>query len=427
MNLVKTSLLNGIAVLVRLGSTIFVNKILAVHVGPAGYAVIGQFQSLVSLATTLANGAVNTGVTKYTAQHGEDRARQAVLWRSAATLGLLGTALLAGLLIALRRPLARWALGDEALSSVMVWLAGALVLLVLNGLMLAILNGLKAVRAHVLASIAGSLLTVVVASGLVLKFGLYGALVALAISQALACLATAVIFARHCPLPLRSLLGGMDRQVVRRLGAFALMGLTSAIAAPVGQVLIRNGLATQLGWEGAGLWQALSKLSETHLMLLTTTLSLYFLPRFSEIREGQALRAEVVKGLKFVVPLVCLTSATIFVLRESLVHLLFTRQFLPLIEALGMQLLGDVLKIASWVLAFTLLSHARTRAFIATELLFTALLVVSSLWLGRHFGLMGVASGYALTYALYGLTMAWLFTRLTTELTAAPPAHNTGA
>ena len=51
MTLLKTSALNGIAVLTRVGTALLLNKILAVHVGPAGYAVIGQFQSLVGMVT----------------------------------------------------------------------------------------------------------------------------------------------------------------------------------------------------------------------------------------------------------------------------------------------------------------------------------------------------------------------------------------
>jgi PST family polysaccharide transporter len=64
MNLVKTSLLNGIAVAIKVASALVLNKILAVYVGPAGYAVIGQFQNAVSIVVNLAGGAVATGVTK---------------------------------------------------------------------------------------------------------------------------------------------------------------------------------------------------------------------------------------------------------------------------------------------------------------------------------------------------------------------------
>ena len=53
MSLVKTSILNGIAVAVRMAATLVVNKLAATFVGPAGFAMIGQFQNALTLATSL--------------------------------------------------------------------------------------------------------------------------------------------------------------------------------------------------------------------------------------------------------------------------------------------------------------------------------------------------------------------------------------
>jgi PST family polysaccharide transporter len=76
MSLVKSSLLNGIAVVVKVASALVLNKILAVDVSPAGYAVIGQFQNTVSIVVNLVGGVVATGVTKTTAQHFDNEAKQ---------------------------------------------------------------------------------------------------------------------------------------------------------------------------------------------------------------------------------------------------------------------------------------------------------------------------------------------------------------
>lgn len=412
MSLAKTSLLNAVAVIVKLGTAVVLNKVLAVHVGPTGYAVIGQFQSLIAMVSTFASGAINTGVTKYTAEYHADRQRREAVWRTAAMLGLAGSALVALLLVLLRAPLARWALGDAALSSVIVWLAGSLVLLVFNGLMLAILNGQKAVRAYVTANIVGSLGTAATATVLVFAYGLHGALIALAVSQAATCVVTAWLCQRACQLRWRRLFGRLDGAMTRALGGYALMGATSAVVVPLTMMLIRDGLADRLGWQGAGYWQALWKVSETHLMLLTTTLSLYFLPRYAEIRQADELRAEVVKGYRFVLPLVLATSGLIYLLREPLVRALLTAEFLPLAEVLGWQLAGDVLKICSWVVGFTLVSHARTRAFVVTEVVFAAALAALTLLGAALDGLRGTAIAYALTYLLHGLTMVWLFGQL---------------
>jgi len=420
LGLARTSLLNATAVATRLATGLALNKVLAVYVGPAGFGVIGQFQSLVAMLTTLAGGAFASGLTKLTAEHGGNAARQLVVWRTAATLALIGAGSAALVLLLFSRPLATTLLGDASLAGVMFWLALALVAITVNGLLLAVMAGLKAVGAFVVASIAGSLLSVAVAITLVVQAGLYGALVAVAAGQAAASVAAVLCFRRVWKGRWRSLFGGIDRPAARALGAFALMTATSALVIPLAHIAIRDGLTRMAGAEVAGLWQAMWKLSETHLLLLTTTLSLHFLPHFAEIGDGGRLRDAVAKGYRFVLPVVGTTAVAIWLLREPLVQLLFTREFMPLSDALAWQLMGDVFKIGSWVPAFTMISHARTRLFIFSEAAFAGVLAVACLAFASQFGLRGTAIGYALTYALYWVFVHHQLGRLTARLRPVP-------
>jgi PST family polysaccharide transporter len=409
MNLVKTSLLNGLAVAIRLGTSVALNKVLAVYVGPAGFGVIGQFQSFVAMLGNFAGGAFNTGVTKYTAEYHDDNPRQQAVWRTAATMGLLGSACLAVPVLVFRESIAVALLADASLASVFGWLSLSLLLMAMNGLMMAILNGRKAVSAYVAANVVGGLFSAGVAMTAVVHWGLYGALLSTALSQPIACGITAWFFQRALPIPWRSFVGRVDSRVAQSLGGYALMTATSAIVVPFSQIAIRDGLVRMHGWEMAGLWQAMWRISETHLMLLTTTLSLYFLPRFSEIREGDALRAEVRRCYQYVLPIVLTSAAAIFVFRELLIATLLSRKFLPMSDALAWNLLGDILKIASWITAFTMISHARTSLFVASEIAASLLLVGSVLALAGPFGLIGAAMGYGVTYAIYWIVMHWSF------------------
>jgi len=405
MTLLKTSALNGIAVLTRVGTALLLNKILALHVGPTGYAVIGQFQSVVGMVIGLASGAVGTGVTKYTAEYHAQPQRQLEVWRTGLKMGLAASVAGALVLLLLREPLAGWLLADRAYASVFVWLAFALVLMLANGLMLAIMNGKKAVGAFVGANIVGSLINAAASVILVLSHGLYGALVALCIGQALAAFATAWMFRRTCAIPWTELWGDFDSTVAKRLAGFALMAAVSAVAVPTSQVIIRDHLAGTLGWHTAGLWQALWKISDMHLLLLTNTLVAYFLPRFAELPAGPELRREVLRAYRFVLPLVAATAGAIYFLREPLVRGMLSAEFVPLTEALGWQLLGDGMKICSWVAGYTMISHARTTLFITTEIAFSLMLVLTTMAGAAYGGLAGTSLAYAATYAVYWLLM----------------------
>ena len=418
MSLARTTLLNGSATAARLAAALALNKLLAVYVGPAGFGVIGQFHSLMSLLSAAAGGVFASGVTKLTAQHAGAPEVQVAVWRTALTLGLLGAGAASLSLLLFGPYLAAQLLADASLASAVFWLAAASGLLAVNAVLLAALAGLKKVEAFVAASIAGSVVSAGAGALLVLQFGLYGGLIALPIGQALSGVVTALFFRRVWRSRWRELVGRLDMRATRTLGSFALMAATTAIVVPLSQIIIRDGLTRIAGAEMAGLWQAMWRLSETHLMLLTTTLALHFLPRFSEIADGGELRREVARAYRFVLPLVGATALTIYLVREPLTLLLFSPAFLPLAQALGWQLIGDVLKIGSWVPAYTMISHARVRLYITTEIGFSFLVAVACLAGAHHFGLAGAGAGYAATYVLYWGLLHWQLGRLARRLDA---------
>ena len=417
MNLVQTSALNGLGVATRIGAALLLNKVLAIHLGPTGYGVVGQFQSVLALIVALVGGALSSGLTKYTAEHSIDPARRDAMWRTALAMSACGVTLASALLLLLAPTLASTLLADSRLVGVFLLLAVLTPLLAANAIILAILSGLKKVHAFVGANVVGSLLGTAFAVAVVSHWGLVGALAASAASQAIAGVVAVVFFWRSCPGHLSQLFGPPDRASAKALSGYVLMAATTATIVPAAHIAIREGVSSILGPSAAGLWQAMSKLSEMHLLLLTTTLSLYFLPRYSEIKDGPELLREVRRGYRFVLGIVCSTSAAIFLLKDPLISALFSKEFSPIADALAWQLVGDTLKVGSWVAAFTMISHARVGLFIATECAFGILLAALTLAGTEAWGLHGAAAGYALTYAIYWIVVHLQLNRLARNLT----------
>jgi PST family polysaccharide transporter len=71
-----------------------INKILAIYVGPSGYALVGQFQNFIQIITTFGGGAINTGVTKYTAEYEGRTKAQQNLWSTALIISAIGSILM---------------------------------------------------------------------------------------------------------------------------------------------------------------------------------------------------------------------------------------------------------------------------------------------------------------------------------------------
>ncbi|MFY3773573.1 O-antigen translocase [Marinobacter salsuginis] len=412
MTLIKTSLLNGIAVIIKMLTLLGLNKILAIYVGPAGYAALGQFQNAVQMITTFASGALNTGVTKYTAEYYEDEVRQHTVWRTAGTIALLGSLTAAILVTIFNKYLANLFLKDESLGSVFIWFAATLVLFVFNTLLLAILNGKKEIQRYVAANIAGSLFSLAVTSVMAIQLGIYGALVALAIHQSLAFFATLLLAHRASWFKLSYLFGGVDKQAAKNLAKYTAMAITSAACIPVSHILIRNHLGETLGWDAAGYWEAMWRLSAAYLMLVTTTLSVYYLPKLSELQKNSDIKREIIQGYKIILPVVAACGLAIYLLRDFIIRVLFTADFLPMESLFAWQMVGDTLKIGSWILSYLMLGKAMMKLFIASEIIFASMFYVLTVVFTKVIGIEGVVLAHAVNYLIYWIVMAVLIINL---------------
>ncbi|MDA3875884.1 MAG: O-antigen translocase [Halothiobacillus sp.] len=411
MTLIKTSLLNGIAVIIKMMTLLGINKILAIYVGPSGYAALGQFQNAVQMITTFASGAINTGVTKYTAEYYEDEVRQHTVWRTAGTIALAGSLITTVLVMLFNRQLAGWFLKDEALGSVFIWFAATLVLFVFNTLLLAILNGKKEIQRYVVANIAGSLFALAVTSIMAIQLGLYGALVALAVYQSLTFFVTLALTYKARWFKLSYLVGGIDKQAARNLAKYTAMALTSAVCVPLSQIMIRNHLGETLGWDAAGYWEAMWRLSGAYLMLVTTTLGVYYLPKLSELQDAADIKREIIQGYIIILPVAAACGAIIYLLRYFIIRLLFSTEFAPMEQLFAWQMVGDTLKIGSWILAYLMLGKAMMKLFIFTEVMFAGTFYILTVVFTNRMGLEGVALAHAINYLIYWLVMAVLITR----------------
>lgn len=411
MNLLKTSVLNGVAVLIKTATMFILNKILAVYVGPAGYAAIGQFQNFIQVVTTFAGSAINTAVIKYTAEYYEDEHRQQSIWRTAGSIVLIFSLLFSILILIFQKQLSIYIFHTDANQSVFVWFAVFLTFFTFNAFFLAILNGKKEVLRLVIANIVGSLFSLVITSVLAIKYNLYGALVALSIYQSLAFFATLFLCYKTNWFRLTYLFGKIDTDIAKKFVAFALMALVSAICVPLSQMFIRSYLAYEYGLTYAGYWEAMIRLSAAYLMLVTTTLGVYYLPRLSELSKIQEIKLEVYLGYKFIFPLAVVGGLVVYILRDWIITLLFTQTFLPMRDLFFWQMIGDSLKIGSWILAYLMLSKALMRLFIITEITFGITSVVLTYICTQLIGFEGVSVAHVVNYGMYWTVMSFFVFR----------------
>lgn len=408
MTLIKTSVLTAISTIIKLIAGFVINKVIAIYVGPSGLAVVGQLQNFMSIITTFSNGAITNGIVKYIAEYQTIEQKQKI-FSSSIVISLVCSLIISIFLFGFSDYLSELILKDIQYSSVFIVFGVTVFLFALNTVLMSILNGQKEIKKYILVNIVGSIFSLFFTSFLIIQLNLMGALYALVTNQSVIFFVTLAFVIKSNWFKLEYFKQGLDKESFSKLSKYSLMAITSALTVPVSHLIIREYIGKNIGWDSAGYWQGVWYISTLYLMLVTTTLSVYYLPRLSEIQDNKELRKEIFSGYKIIMPIVIFVSLIIFLLKEYVILIAFSKDFMPMMELFAWQLIGDVIKIASWLLGYLLVAKAMTKVFIYTEVLFSALFVGLSILFVDKFGLVGITYAYSLNYFLHLIMMIFIF------------------
>lgn len=416
MNIARASAYSAAATAARLVAGLVIVKLVAWFAGPVGVGRLGQFLSLISLLAVLAGGGISSGIVKYVAEYRDDPQRLHRLLGAALCYALCTACAMGAFALIFSREIAIWLFGDARYGTLICILAVAQLGIALGNYILAVINGFMDVRRLAFIQVLGSLLSIAVAAWLAHWLQLYGALLALVTGQVLWLVIGLPAWWRS-PYFRRSMLRfRFDREMTLRLAAFSLMTLTSAVLAPLVNIAVRDHLASRFGWEQVGYWQAVSKVSDAYLLFLTTAINIYYLPKLASTHGRAALMLELRHAYRYLLPVVMVLAVAVYVMRDWVTRLLFSADFASANALYGPQLLGDVIKIASFVLSYIMLAKAMTRLFVISECVFAVTYLLLVYVFTARFGLVGAVYAFAANYLLYLVFNVWVARRYLAEV-----------
>lgn len=412
MNFFKTSLLSGLSTIIKLLSGLVINKIIAIYIGPAGVALIGQFQNFLNIITTFGNGAINSGVTKYVAEFHETDTKKRNDFISASLIIAFASSVVIGVIVFVGSSfLSNWILKSGEYSLIFKFLGTTLILISLNTILLSIINGIKEIKYYILINITSSLLSLIITSILTILCGVFGAFLSMIIVQSLVLFISFPIAKKKINLVFK-LNRFVKRDVYKKLLSFSLMAIVSVLSVSISQIAIRNYLIENFSLKQAGYWQSVWMISSMYLMVMTTAFSTYYLPRLSELQKPSEIRKEILSGYKIILPFTLITALMIFFLRDFIIAVLFTPEFSEMRRLFAYQMIGDFFKMASWSVAFLMIAKAMHKTFIITEILFAISFYFTTILLTKINGVIGVTQAYSINYFIYLVIILILFRKI---------------
>ncbi|TCV08955.1 PST family polysaccharide transporter [Samsonia erythrinae] len=364
--------------------------------------MLGQIQSIVTSLNGIVNAPVSSCIVRYTAEFEKEGLEACTPWWKASLWWLaiiLCVLMPAGFLLA---PILSELLLADAGYAWVIWAATAVLpIAALGTLVNSVINGHQQYRRYIALGAISTAISCVLMITLIISFGIKGALLAAAIQSGL--IGLVLIFSvLHLPwAKFHYWWGKTDKDHKKKIGGYILMAITSALTVPIALIGVRTILISNVGWQAAGQWQAVWKISEVYLGVITIALSTYYLPKLSTLKGLDVIRKEINQTALIVLPIVALMALCVFLFRDIAIKILFTQEFREARDLFAIQLIGDVIKIASWLYAYPMLSRGAAKWFVSTEIFFSLSLVVLSWFFIPLYSAQGANIAYAVNYIFY--------------------------
>lgn len=411
-DLVKVSFLNAISTVIRMITGFISVKIVAVHILAPGVALLGQLTNFALIFQSISSGGINNGVTKYIAQNPNAEKEYTRYISTAVRITTCISSICGLVLIFGADYFSRIILKDTQYKTVFHIFGFTIILYALNALLLSIVNGFREFKKYVTINITSSIAGLLFAIALTLSLDVLGALIALVTYQSVVFAVTLTLVARSPWFTWQMLFGKFSKDAAIKLSKYSMMALISAIAVPLSQLMVRNLLIKNHSLHEAGLWSGMMNISNMYLMVVTTSLSVYYLPKLSGLKNDNEIRQEVGGVYKLLIPFLLVVSTLIYLFRSLIISILYADGFMPMEQLFGFQMIGDILKMSTWVLGYILVAKAMAFTYILVELVSCSLFVLFSWFYIQEFGTIGATMGYATAFLCQLLMMIFIFRKL---------------
>ncbi|WGD35142.1 O-antigen translocase [Olleya sp. YS] len=408
--LVKVASLNSVSVIIKIIAGFLTSKFIALFVGSEGMALVGNLRNFVGSIQAISILGLYKGVVKYIAQFKNNTLELSKTISTVFYLGFIATMLMS-FLVYFKADYINDLIFKEYnnYAYVIKIFAIALPFYALNMLAFSIMNGFAKYKYLIIFNIFGQILGAVITILLIWLEQIDGALIAVVIAESLIFLITLVgIINRKNFIPLIKA-SNFSFNFAKKLSSYSGMALFSAIILPFVAILIRSYIIDNVGLKEAGFWEAMNRVSKYYLLFVSTLLTMYILPRFSEIDNIKDFRKEVFSFYKTIIPIFALGLIAVYFLRHVIIQMVFTDEFKPVEELFIWQLLGDFIKVLSIVIAYQFLAKRMFWHYIITEAFSVVTLYFTSKFLIDEFGVVGANMAHFATYVMYYAIILLIF------------------
>ena len=415
--LVRSTAILGLGSAATIVATIIRAKILASRLGPEGTGVLAQLSSLTAVLVPLATLGIGNGLVAMIAE-----ARAAGDFARVVAVTRLGTRLVwaVGIGLAVLAALASpWLAGGIYRDSAFTWAillgAASVPLSAIGSLRTSMLQGHQAIRAMARLNLTIAVAQIATIVPLAFLFGVRGAVAQLVVIAVILAWSSGRLLAPHTP---RAASGGgaggaktAGRALLRPLLRYGISSLLVGLSSTLTLLVLRSLLVSKLGLGPNGIYQVCVGVSGLLMPTILNSITASVWPEIAALKSDAEAAPAMRSGVRLGFLLTTGLCAGILVGAPIWVPLFYSGRFLPALDLLPIQFLGDYFRVAAWMFGIWLVPRNRLRPWVLFDVVYGVTLLVAFVLLVDRVGLKSVVIGYVLAHMTHAGLHYWLARR----------------
>ncbi len=346
---------------------------LAVIIGPLGIGIYSTLLNIINLFTSgLPLGTI--GLNKYISEFYESGKtleinyllRKFILWNLYLTFPIVAA------IIFFSGWISNFLFSDPSYSLLVILMACSFPLSILTGFFDIYLRGIRKINNYVLFVALNSLLSIIIFVPLQIFFKLNGVFIAIIVTGIISVINGLIILKKTNLLPNLFNFKIVTRPVVVNIVKFGFASILILTAQQLSLLGIRLFIISKYSIVESGIFQSVFSISNNYFGLFFSIVGAYALPKLSSFGENfEKMKLEINNLLKIFLLIYTPVIITIFVLRDFVLIILYSKDFVNAGDLFSYQLSGDFLKAISWSVGLWLIPCVKIKQWLLFDLLYS--------------------------------------------------------
>ena len=385
----------------RLLMSLVVQNLLAQYTGQAGIAKVGQLRNISSMLMSLTSLGTFNGVVKYVSEYKSDQKNLLKLFSTLYVFSFTASIVIFFILFFWAPYFSNKLFLSDTYVIVFKVMAIAVPFISMNRIFNGVINGISDYKKHTKIEFISHFLAAVLLLVSLYFYSLKGVLVAIALTPIIQFTVLIFIFGKLLKDYVDFKAITFKIPFFKQLLGFTAMSFVATVLSNYVEIDIRTLILDKISEAEAGSWTAMNSISKIYMQFLIAIFTLYILPKYATINTSFEFRIELKKIYKSLVPLVFAGMILIYLLRNTLIELIFTDAFLGMAILFKWQLAGDFVRFIANVLSYQFLAKKQIKYFIYTQLIGLLMYVMFSRCFLPYFGTEGVVMALFVSNLVY--------------------------